>query len=165
MNISFITLTSEQMDLILRWLKEPHVQEFWHESDNDEEVREKFLVKLKDYAIEAFIIQVDQQPIGYIQSYEACRMGGGWWTDVPPRVYGIDQFIGDPAFIGRGVGSIVVRCFIEELCKKKSVKEVIVDPDPLNLRAIRMYEKIGFVAEGVIQTPGGKARLMRFRPG
>lgn len=48
------------------------------------------------------------------------------------------------------------------LSKNPDVKEVIVDPAPTNIRAIRAYEKAGFISSGVIDTPDGPAVLMKF---
>jgi aminoglycoside 6'-N-acetyltransferase len=37
---------------------------------------------------------------------------------------------------------------------------VVIDPDPTNARAIRAYEKAGFVKDRFVDTPDGPALLM-----
>jgi aminoglycoside 6'-N-acetyltransferase len=37
---------------------------------------------------------------------------------------------------------------------------VVTDPDPRNARAIRAYEKAGFVKDNLVDTPDGIALLM-----
>lgn len=159
--IDFIPLASEHIPLLRQWLKEPHVAEFWQEPDDEAEFRDKFLRKLKERSVKPFVIQVDGKPIGYIQSYEANKVGGGWWPNEKPGVHGIDQFIGDPSLVGRGLGTLVIDKFLQKLFSDLSVMEVITDPDPKNGRAIRAYEKVGFLKEGKITTPGEKALLLR----
>jgi aminoglycoside 6'-N-acetyltransferase len=41
---------------------------------------------------------------------------------------------------------------------------VITDPDPANARAIRAYEKAGFVRDRMVDTPDGIALLMVRNP-
>jgi RimJ/RimL family protein N-acetyltransferase len=161
MKIAFIPFSAEHMDLFLGWLKQPHVKEFWTESENELEVREKFLGKLRSRGVESFIIQIDDQCIGYIQAYEADKIGGGWWPNASAGTYGIDQFIGNPALIGKGIGIQVVRSFVQRLIADKGAKTIIADPDPKNARAIRLYQKLGFISKGIIDTPNGKAELMQ----
>lgn len=159
--ISFIPVEEQHISLLQRWLKEPHVAEFWQETENEAAFREKYLHQLPARGISAFIILWAERPIGFIQSYEACQVGEGWWKDEAPGVFGIDQFIGEVAMINRGIGTKVIRAFTEKLFRTLAVSEVITDPDPKNGRAIRVYEKAGFIRHGEIKTPGGDAMLMR----
>lgn len=73
----------------------------------------------------------------------------------------MDQFIGDPKFVNKGIGTEIIRQFVHGLLENPSVKEIITDPDPKNRRAIRAYEKVGFMPIGPIKTPGGDALLMK----
>jgi len=40
----------------------------------------------------------------------------------------------------------------------------VTDPDPINARAVRAYEKAGFQRERIIDTPDGRALLMVRNP-
>lgn len=102
-------------------------------------------------------------PVGYIQYYDACRVGGGWWPDAKEGTFGIDQFIGDPTLIGKSFGTEIIKTFVSDLFAQENVREIITDPEPKNKRAIRAYEKVGFEAAGEIKTPGGDALLMRMK--
>lgn len=159
-NIEFIPLREEHIPLLRNWLKEPHVSEFWQETDYEEEFRQKFLSKLPDRGVCPYIIQVNSKPVGYIQHYEAQKVGGGWWPDAEDGTFGIDQFIGEPSLIGRGLGTQIIEKFVNELFQLPSVTKIITDPEPKNMRAIRAYEKAGFKPAGEIKTPGGDALLM-----
>lgn len=159
--IKFVAVEEEHISVLRKWLKEPHVAEFWQETDDEEKFREKFLNKLQDRGVSPFIIYIGRKPVGYIQSYEAKKVGGGWWPNAEPGTFGIDQFIGEPDFINRSWGTKIINQFVEDLFQSESVKEIITDPEPKNTRAIRCYEKVGFVRVGEIETPSGEATLMR----
>jgi RimJ/RimL family protein N-acetyltransferase len=160
--ITFESFEERHFKQLVQWLKTPHVKEFWSEPDDEAELKEKYLSKLGDRGVNSQVILMDNRPIGYIQSYQACKVGGGWWPDANQDVFGIDQFIGDPGLVGKGLGPKIISKFIGLLSKDDRVKEIIVDPDPQNSRAIRAYEKVGFVASGIISTPNGKALLMKY---
>lgn len=55
---------------------------------------------------------------------------------------GVDYFIGEPAYIGKGYAATILKTFIETHCA--SAKRVTVDPIATNARAIHVYEKCGF---------------------
>ncbi len=159
--ISFLPVEEQHISLLRKWLKEPHVTEFWQETQDEEKFRIKFLKKFPERGVTAFIISVNSNPVGYIQYYEACKVGDGWWPDAKPGTFGIDQFIGDPNLIGKGLGTAIIKKFVNHLFHKLKAEEIIADPEPKNERAIRAYEKVGFKALGEIKTPGGDALLMR----
>lgn len=159
--IEFISLQDSHVLLLRQWLKEPHVAEFWQETEDEEELRKKFLNKLPARGVVSFIISVNAKPVGYIQYYEACKVGDGWWPEAKEGTFGIDQFIGDPDLIGKGFGTEIIKTFVHQLFSQPKIKEIITDPESKNKRAIRVYEKVGFKAVGEIKTPGGDALLMR----
>lgn len=159
--VQFVPLEESHIPLLRRWLKEPHVAEFWQETADEEEFRKKFLETSPERGVVPFIISINSKPVGYIQYYDACKVGGGWWPDAKLGTFGVDQFIGDPELIGRGFGTEIIRNFVHKLFLDLKVTEIITDPDPKNKRAIRAYEKVGFKTVGEVKTPGGDALLMR----
>jgi RimJ/RimL family protein N-acetyltransferase len=161
--ILFEEFTHDHLLLLKKWLCESHVAEFWQEPEDENELRDKFLRKLREQGVRPYIIYSRGQPIGYIQDYEAHLVGGGWWPDAIPGTFGVDQFIGDPELVNRGLGTIIIHKFVCRIFEIPSAIEVIADPSPNNLRAIRAYEKVGFKPFGEIQTPGGTALLMKLR--
>jgi RimJ/RimL family protein N-acetyltransferase len=111
--------------------------------------------------VQPYIAWMDGRRLGYIQSYAAMNSGGGWWEDeTDPGVRGIDQSIADAADVGRGLGTGMVRAFVDKLFEDPEVTRVQTDPDPRNSRAIRCYEKAGFRAVREVTTPDGLALLM-----
>jgi len=59
----------------------------------------------------------------------------------------------------------MVTAFVRKLFEDPSVTRVQTDPNPVNGRAIRCYEKAGFRIVGEIVTPDGPALLMVIEKG
>jgi RimJ/RimL family protein N-acetyltransferase len=152
------------MDLPLldQWLTRPHVAEWWGPPLSLAQVEQEFGPLLSNESTtRPYVVLGDGAPIGYIQSYVAMGSGEGWWPDErDPGVRGIDQFLAHPEQLGRGLGTAMVRAFVEHLFADPSVTRIQTDPSPANTRAIRCYEKVGFHAVGEVVTPDGPALLM-----
>lgn len=54
----------------------------------------------------------------------------------------LDVFIGDREYVGKGLGSIVIKEFL--LSQFSDVSEVFIDPEQSNTRAVHVYQKVGF---------------------
>lgn len=141
---TFVSLTEADLPLILKWFALPHVVDWWHESGDLDSVAAKYRSKLSGGQRDQFLICIAGQKIGYIQWYDAAS-DPLWKGLYQAGTYGIDMVIGEPSFIGKGYGTRVLDQFIKEhLLPLKPVK-IIVDPEIGNLRAIRCYEKVGFL--------------------
>lgn len=139
----------------------PHVREWWDQDVNwtIDLITEKYGCYVKGYKrveksdevierpMHAFIIEADSHPIGYIQYYDR----NDWlpqdykedFQNIPKPIAAIDVYIGDPHWIGKGIGSIAIKQFLDEHVFKEFAS-CTVDPDTANTGAIRAYEKAGF---------------------
>ena len=164
--ITFDPLREADLPMLEEWLRRPHVVEWWAPGEprpTIEELRRDYLraPTTDPSAALPYICRENGRPIGFIQSYVAMGSGDGWWEDeTDPGVRGIDQFLGDASRLGQGLGTRMVRAFVETLLADPSVTCVQTDPNPANGRAIRCYEKAGFRRVGRIETPDGSALLM-----
>jgi len=174
MNLEFEPLVELHFPLLLKWLEMPHVKAWW---DKDikrtlDSIREKYgtyvkgykLLKIQDKMIEMaiypFVIVYDKTPIGYIQyydKYDFLSEQNYETIELPQSCAGIDIYIGESEFINKNIGTKVLESFLE-LHVSHKFHNVIVDPDTDNLRAIRVYEKVGFREIGKIKD--GQITLM-----
>ncbi len=162
--IAFRPLSRADLPLLHQWLSRPHVAEWWTPTPAFSELEREFEPLLHPSSTTRAYIVLDDggAPIGYIQSYVAKDAGDGWWpNERDPGVRGIDQFLAHPEQLGRGLGTEMVRAFVRRLFLDPAVTRVQTDPSPRNARAIRCYEKAGFRAVGEVDTPDGRALLMR----
>lgn len=148
--------------LLHEWLNLPHVAEWWGGPLSFAEVQRKYVPRIQDSTVKCYIASVRNRPLGFIQTYRAVDVGGGWWPDEHDHgVYGIDQYIADPNDLGRGLGRQMVGAFVEFLFSSDPhVTRIQADPTPHNVRAIRCYKAVGFEERGIVDTPDGKAMLM-----
>jgi len=148
--MNFRPLTAADLPLVASWLTRPQVAQWWDGSIALEvELRQALAV-------------LDDEAIGYVQSYQAVAChSDGWWLEVTdPGVFGVDLFLADEVKREQGLGARMVRAFVAELFADPRVTRVQADPSPLNARAIRCYEKAGFLRVREIVTPAGPAVLM-----
>ena len=158
-------MTESDLSLLHDWLNRPHIVEWWGgeaERPTLDEVLEHYLPRvLAEEAVTPYIAMLDEEPIGYAQSYVAIGSGDGWWEyETDPGVRGIDQSLANPEQLGKGMGTRLVRALVEQLFSDPAVTKIQTDPAPNNHRAIRCYEKAGFVQQGLITTPDGPAVYM-----
>jgi len=152
----FRALLRSDLPLIARWLAAPHVQEWW--GDPDEQLH---LVgdDLEQGAMVQFIVATDQCPFAYLQCYDPAAWPENGFGALATGTRGIDLFIGEADMIARGHGCAFIRVFVERLLAS-GTPLVVTDPDPVNGRAIRAYEKAGFRKDRLVDTPDGCTILM-----
>jgi RimJ/RimL family protein N-acetyltransferase len=160
---TFKPLQEADLDLLCKWLNKPHVKEWWDDKLNNDEIKSKYKERIGDEIVVPYIAFLNGNPIGFIQSYQANKVGGGWWPDEKEGTIGIDQFIGEKNLINRGIGTKMIRAFIKYILLNPNVKKIMTDVDPKNSRAIRCYEKSGFKFVKEMMTPDGLAYLMEIK--
>lgn len=169
MTWEFRPIAESDLPMILEWLARPHVAEWWGKSPTLEEAREEFLpIIAGNPAHKCFVGYMDDRPVGFIQWYIATAFHHeGWWLDEhDPGVRGIDQYLADADNLNSGIGTEMIRAFISMIFEDRSVTRIQTDPNPTNARAIRCYEKVGFMQSHIADTPGGRGLIMYCdRPG
>jgi len=161
--IDFSPLTDADLPLLHDWLSRPHVAEWWPGSPTWAEVAGEFGPAIAGRVPhQCFLALAEGVPIGFIQSYTPVGWHHeGWWLDEHDGgVRGIDQFLANAEQLGRGLGTAMVSTFVARLFADPAVTRVQTDPAPENRRAIRCYEKAGFIADREVDTPDGRALLM-----
>jgi aminoglycoside 6'-N-acetyltransferase len=152
----FRPMTAADLPLVLHWLKQPHVVQWWGDT------HEQFELVSGDLEIEAmdqYIVATGGRPFAYIQCYDLQAWPDGGLGEHPMGTRAIDQFIGEPDMVDRGHGSAFIRAFIGRVLANGAPR-VITDPDPANARAVRAYEKAGFERVRLVDTSEGTALLM-----
>ena len=106
MKIIFKHLQRSHFPLLLKWLETPHVKAWWDPNLTwtPELIQEKYDSYVHGYKLEnnihkniyAFIIKIDNKPIGYIQTYNAYDFHKNLYlNNLPKSLAAIDIFIGE----------------------------------------------------------------------
>jgi aminoglycoside 6'-N-acetyltransferase len=124
--------TWDDADLLVRWHAEPEVSRFW---DDETPTREEIVEDLRRPDVDAFVVEADGAPVGYLQA---------WWEEDAPQTGGIDMFL-VPGARGRGLGPDAARALVRHLLEDRGWARVTVDPYAWNETAIRAWRRAGFV--------------------
>lgn len=140
-------LAEGDLPLMLKWLTDDRVLEYYEGRDANftmDTLAAHYLEEIPDGF--RVIIEHAGAPIGYAQAY---RLAGELhdeygYPDDGRVVYAMDQFIGEPAYWGKGIGPSFLRLMAAYLKEAKAADVILLDPHKSNPRAIRAYEKAGF---------------------
>ncbi|MEH1968188.1 GNAT family N-acetyltransferase [Nostoc sp.] len=140
-------------ELLVKWLTDAKVLQFYEGRDNPfplERIIEMYKPMIGgDEPVVPCLFYYQNIPIGYLQY---CALNDLSQTDrqlyhldETDRVYGIDLFIGETDYWNKGIGTTILSAIINYLFEQLQAHKIVIDPHVDNLRAIRCYEKCGFV--------------------
>jgi aminoglycoside 6'-N-acetyltransferase len=156
-DLGFRLLERTDFPELRRWLTEPHVTRWWGEPPPDAAgIEEKYgpVIDRTDPTL-TFVITLDRLPIGMIQTY---RLSDNPEYEAAVGVEdaaGVDLFIGDPGYVGIGLGTEILRVFVERIGwpTYPEVRRYMAGPSIENARSRRAFEKAGFSFVRVADVP------------
>ncbi|ASY64847.1 Aminoglycoside 6'-N-acetyltransferase [Sinorhizobium sojae CCBAU 05684] len=155
--VSFEPMAERHLPMLLAWLSEPHVRQWWGDPDVE-------LGLIRDGCetgeVDGFIFHIEGEPAGYIQSWIPSQYDDEAWAgELSADTSGVDIFVGPPEMTGKGVAALALRSFAARLFEK-GAERIVIDPDAGNHRAVRAYTKAGFVPFGEWIDESGRTLLM-----
>lgn len=147
-DLEICPLTEEDGPLLHKWLNDPRVLSYYEGRDKPHDmdmVRERFLSKTDSNGVLGCLVTWKSSPLGYVQVYPV--LGDeltlyGYSQD--RRIYGMDQFLGEPDLWNQGIGTLLVDAVVDWLFQECKAERVVMDPRVENTRAIHVYKKCGF---------------------
>lgn len=142
-----------------KWLNQDHVTRWYGKERNYQiyqNVEDHYLPRArKDFPTKAFIIYIDQNPVGYIQTYKITDYPDyNQYVQTDQKSAGMDLFIGEEDYLHRGFGPKIIQKFLNEVVFEIfDVDNCIIGPEPENLAAIKAYQKAGFTYWKTIKIP------------
>lgn len=143
------------------WFLEPELKQWvWCDEKDEasvplERIIEKYGARVKNPVdVFPYFILSDGEPIGFIQYYLAGE-----------KRIGLDMWIGIAGERNRGYGSQALHQMVEIIrSRHPEVKELFIDPELANQRAVRCYQKAGFLPEETfVGEEGALCQMMRIR--
>lgn len=145
--LSLRPMTLDDLPVLERWLHEPHfatwfLQDYTVESELADS---RAAIEGEDPAV-VLIVAAGVRDIGWAQWYR--------WSDYPdaageyeamPGELGIDYGIGDPAFVGHGVGTALIAELVRRARMAVPDASILSGPAAANVASRRVLEKNGFV--------------------
>jgi RimJ/RimL family protein N-acetyltransferase len=147
MAITFRLMTREDLPLVHEWHQRPHVLRWWTARPTFKETAEHYVPTIEGTEpTDHYLALLDGEPLGMVQTYlvsdypdYAALIGEGEGTA------GIDLFIAEEAMTGRGLGTEMIRSFVEQIVFAwPQTVSCVADPDVRNTASMRAFEKAGF---------------------
>ena len=162
-------MTEADLPAVQAWLRLPHVARWWTPDTTAEEEIARYRERVRQdtkAATHMLIVTLDGTPVGWCQWYR--------WADYPDDAeaicardgeIGIDYAIGDPAQVGRGVGTALIATLTTEIRRRHPGAGILTDPDAANTASRRVLEKNGFhlVAVRPVATEPSDAPMAIYR--
>lgn len=156
MDWKFRKLKREDFPLLFKWMNRGEVKRWYTKGTiSRARIEEKYLPCVKGNSPKLTMFAfLDEEPIGFVQAY-ALHHYPAYADQVGiPDSVGIDLFIGDAARVNQGLGSQMLRVFVEGVLPHYFQERIaVIGPEPENKRAIRAYEKAGFLFFHQIENP------------
>jgi len=160
MNVRFEKATLHHQKIIFEWLAEPHIQEFWDNSQDHKDDIINFIHGRK----QQYFYGTTVYWIGYINEYPFCflltdqilpfqeDLSDAHRTHLSKlgKTISLDFGIGNKAFLGKGLAAPTLQTFVAFYHSQVDPKAdtFFIDPDEKNPRAQHVYSKAGFQRVG-----------------
>jgi RimJ/RimL family protein N-acetyltransferase len=163
----FRPLAEDDLPQVFMWLRKPHVSKWYAAApDTFAEVAAKYGPRTQEgNTVRAFIVVMDGRDIGYIQAY-AIEDFPEYASDIGAErgVEGVDVFLGEEGAVGRGLGSQVIRRFVDEVVfRGDGALACVAGPTEGNLASIRAFEKAGFARWKSVKPEGSERECVMRR--
>ena len=144
MQIRLRPATPADLALLRHWDEQPQVIAA---DPNDDWGWEEELGREVDWR-EQLIAEADGVPIGFVQLIDPAREDSHYWGDIAAGLRAVDIWIGEAAYLGRGLGSQMMAQALARCFAAQDVSAVLIDPLASNTRAHAFYRRLGFEAVG-----------------
>lgn len=146
--ITFKTLDEQDFPTLHKWMNLDFVSR-WYDKRKFiyDDVEREYSMRIKeDTPIESYLIYYGEHPIGYIHNFRVYDYPEyALAVLVEKTTYGMDMFIGNQEYVGKGLGPQIITKFLNEIVfQKADCFACIVGLEKDNPAAIRAYEKAGF---------------------
>jgi len=161
--IAFRPLTATDLPLVGDWFGRQHVRRWWR--DREQSLRHCEDALAGRDPTRYFLIVVDEQPVGLIQTYLVAdnpEWGAAIGEAGSEDQAGVDLMIGKEELTGRGLGpQILERFACEVVFADPRTRAVVATVEEPNRRSWRAFEKAGFRRVRDVEEEGLPHRLMR----
>jgi aminoglycoside 6'-N-acetyltransferase len=145
-------MTRGDLPDLVRWRQSEHVRRWWP-SDGEpttEAVETEYAPRIDGMTpTRMWVVEVNGRSVGFVQDYRIGDYPDYAVLGPDPDAVGVDYAIGDPAWLGRGVGVRLLWAWMQRARRRfPDAGTYFAAPDHRNAASLRVLAKAGF-AEGV----------------
>lgn len=141
-------MTRGDLPDVARWRAEAHVQRWW---TGDGEPSLEVVTATYGPAVNGttptrmWVAEANGRSVGFVQDYRIGDYPDYAVLGPDPGAVGVDYAIGDPAWVGRGIGTRVVWAWMQRARRRfPDATTYFAAPDHRNSASLRLLAKLGF---------------------
>ena len=142
-------MTRGDLPILARWLREEHVRRWWvHDGEpGGEAVRSRYGPRVDGATpTRMWVVDVNGHSIGFVQDYRIRDHPDYALLTPYPDAIGLDYAIGEPAWVGRGLGARILWTWMVHARRRHpDAPGCFAAPDHGNAASLRVLDKAGFV--------------------
>lgn len=148
LRVTLRAMTRGDLPDVARWRSAPHVRR-WFASDGESDlaaVTAHYGPRIDGASpTRMWVVEANGRSVGFVQDYRL-RDHPSYAPPTPdPDAVGVDYAIGEPAFVGRGVGTAMLRAWLASARERYAdVATFWSSPDHRNTPSLRVLAKVGF---------------------
>lgn len=137
------------LPILGRWLREDHVRRWWGNDGNpgDEQVVARYGPRVDGTTpTRMWVADVNGYSVGFVQDYRIRDYPDVALLTPDPDAIGLDYVVGEPAWVGRGLGARILWTWMVRARQRFPDASVyFAAPDHANAASLRILDKVGFV--------------------